>query len=142
MKKRILAAALSGMLLCACGAKNESSANNESSGEMQYIKTSVLYDTLVDMYDYPDQYLGKKYHIVGLFYPSTGDDGNTIYSVYAKQPNSDHGIGLELEWSDFSGLKEYDKITVEGVLEQRTGSNGGMHIEYLVLNVSSLEKRE
>ncbi len=137
MKKRILAAALCGMLLCACGKKKE-----ESSSEMQYIKTAVLYDTITDMYENPDQYLNKTYHMVGTLYPSKDDDGNVLYSIYAQQPGSDHGIGVELDWSDFSGFSDYDKVTVEGKLEQEHGQYQGEKIDYLVLRVSLLEKRE
>ena len=137
MKKRILAAALCGMLLCACGEKKE-----ESSSEMQYIKTAVLYDTITDMYENPDQYLNKTYHMVGTLYPSKDDDGNVLYSIYAKDPGSDHGIGVELDWSDFSGFSDYDKVTVEGKLEQEHGQYQGEKIDYLVLRVSLLEKRE
>ena len=43
MKKIAIIAAAAGLLLCACGEKAESSQ------EMQYIKTSVLYDTLMEM---------------------------------------------------------------------------------------------
>lgn len=136
MKQKILAAALCGMLLCACGEKEESSS------EMQYIKTAVLYDTLTDMYENPDAYLNKTYHMVGTLYPSKDDDGNVLYSIYATQPGSDHGIGLELDWPDFSGFSDYDKITVEGKLDQDHGQYQGKKIDYLVLRVSLLEKRE
>lgn len=135
MKKAAILAAAA-LLLCACGEKSESTQ------EMQYIKTSVLYDTLTDMYNNPDAYLGNTYHIVGTLYPSKDDDGNPIYSVYAKQPGSDHGIGLELDWKDFSGLKDYDTITVEGKLDQESGTYQGNQVDYLVLRVTSLEKRE
>lgn len=134
----IIAAALSCLLLSGCGAK-ESSADNEN--EMQYIKTSVLYDTLMNMYTYPDDYLGQKFHMVGQLYPST-DDGVQFYSIYAKPTSGGEGIGLELEYSDFSGLSDFDTITVEGTLEQRTDQHEGQERKYLVLNVSSLEKRE
>lgn len=136
MKKRMIAAAASAMLLCACGEKNESAK------DMQYIKTAVLYDTLTDMYDNPDQYLGKNYHIVGTLFLSKDDDGTEIYSVYAPQPNSDHGIGLELDWPDFSSVKEHDKIMVEGRLEREFGTYHGEATEYLVLRVTTLEKRD
>ena len=135
-KKLIIAAAASAMLLYACGEKNESSQ------EIEYIKTAVLYDTLSDMYANPDQYLGKTYHIVGTLYSSQDDDGTVIYSVYGTQQNSDHGIGLELDWSDFSNVKVNDKIMVEGKLERESGTFHGEKMEYLVLRVSTLEKRE
>ena len=131
MKKRIafLAAAL---LLTACG---------ESSQEMQYIKTSVTYDTLYDMYQDPDKYLGGLYHIVGKLYPSTDDDGNTFYSVYAEDSHGDEGIGLELDWESFDGIADYDLITVEGKLEKEKGTKNGSKIEYLILRCTSVEKR-
>ena len=137
MIKKWMPAAAAALLLCACGDKNGASQQ-----EMQYIKTSVLYDTLTDMYNNPDAYLGKTYHIVGTLYSSTDDDGKPIYSVYAKQPGSDHGVGLELDWSDFSGVQVDDKITVEGKLEQESGTYQGNQVDYLVLRVTSLEKRE
>lgn len=136
MKKRTIAAAASAMLLCACGEKNESAQ------DMQYIKTAVLYDTLSDMYENPDQYLGKNYHIVGTLFLSKDDDGTEIYSVYAQEPNSDHGLGLELDWSDFSSVQEHDKIMVEGKLERESGTYHGEQMEYLVLRVTTLEKRD
>lgn len=135
-KQTIIAAALSCLLLNGCGAK-ESSAENE----MQYIKTSVLYDTIMDMYSNPDNYLGRQFHMVGQLYPSTHGD-EQFYSIYAKPTSGGDGIGLELEWSDFSGLEDFDTITVEGTLEQRTGSDNGSHYGYMVLKVSSLEKRD
>lgn len=141
MKKCILAVAVSAMLLCACG-QSESSKADESSADMTYIKTSVLYDTLMDMYNAPENYLGKKYHIVGTLYTSEDDDGTKIYSVYARQMGSNEGIGLELDWSDFSSLENYDKIMVEGTLEQDQGTFHGNETEYLVLRVSALEKRD
>ena len=140
MKKRMTTAALAAMLLCACGDKSK--PEESSAQEMQYIKSMLLYDTICDMYENPDDYLGKTYHMSGTLYPSSDDDGKTIYSIYAKESGSDEGIGLELDWSDYSGLQSYDPITVEGTLEQDTGTYQGNEVDYLVLRVSSLEKRE
>lgn len=138
MKKRLFAVAGSTLLLCACG----NAESGDSSEKMQYIKTSVLYDTLTDMYNEPDNYLGKTFHIVGTLYTSEDDDGTKIYSVYAEQQGSDEGIGLELDWSDFSGIEVHDKIMVEGTLEREKGTFHGNEMEYLVLRVSTLEKRD
>lgn len=133
-KKTVFTLAVSAMLLTACGSKN-------STDDMQYIKTSVLYDTISDMYDNPDQYLGKKFHMVGTLYPSTEDDGTKLYSIYAEESPNSHGIGLELDWSDYSGLEDYDTVTVEGKLDKDKGMHDGEEVEYLVLRVSMLEKR-
>ena len=133
-KKTVFTLAVSAMLLTACGSKN-------STDDMQYIKTSVLYDTISDMYDNPDQYLGKKFHMVGTLYPSTEDDGTKFYSIYAEESPNSHGIGLELDWSDYSGLEDYDTVTVEGKLDKDKGMHDGEEVEYLVLRVSMLEKR-
>ncbi len=135
MKKIAIIAAAAGLLLCACGEKAESSQ------EMQYIKTSVLYDTLMEMYADPDSYLGQQFHMVGELYP-TKDGDETFYSIYGRPATNGEGIGLELEWSDFSGLNDYDTITVEGTLEERKDEHEGQERKYLVLKVSSLEKRE
>lgn len=143
MKKRVLAVTAAAMLLCACEKTESSSSTDESSSEMTYIKSSVLYDTLMDMYNTPDNYLGKQFHMVGMLYTSEDDDGTKIYSVYAEQMgSSDTGIGLELDWTDFSGIENYDKIMVEGVLERDKGTFHGEDTEYLVLRVSTLEKRD
>ena len=133
-KKTVFTLAVSAMLLTACGSKN-------STDDMQYIKTSVLYDTISDMYDNPDQYLGKNFHMVGTLYPSTEDDGTKFYSIYAEESPNSHGIGLELDWSDYSGLEDYDTVTVEGKLDKDKGMHDGEEVEYLVLRVSMLEKR-
>lgn len=139
MKKCFIAAAASAMLLCACG---QTESNEQSSAEMTYIKTSVLYDTLMEMYTSPDDYLGKDFHIVGTLFLSVDDDGTKIYSVYGNQQGREEGIGLELDWSDFSGLAEHDKIMVEGKLDREKGTYHGEETEYLVLRVTTLEKRE
>lgn len=123
-----------GILLASCGGE-------ASSDEMQYIKTSVTYDTLCDMYASPDSYLGKQFHMVGTLYPSTDDDGETFYSVYASDGDGGHGIGLELDWDDYSGIADFDTVTVEGRLEKENGTNEGEKVEYLILRVSMLEKR-
>ena len=133
--KRILSAAAAAMLLTSCGEQSSISQ------KMQYIKTSVMYDTLYDMYQNPDNYLGGQYHMVGTLYPSTDDDGNTFYSVYTSDSDGDHGIGLELDWSDYSGLQDHDRITVEGTLDRQKGTYNGEEVEYLILRVSMLEKR-
>lgn len=135
MKKIVLTAAAAALLLSACGEKAESSQ------EMQYIKTSVLYDTLMDMYSDPESYLGQQFHMVGELYPTTDGD-EKFYSIYGRPTSNGEGIGLELEWSDFDGLADYDKIAVEGTLEERKDQHEGQERKYLVLKVSSLEKRE
>ncbi len=142
MKYQYFAALAAGcMLLTACGKQNGSSA--EASGDMQYIKSSVTYDVITDMYLNPDNYLGKQFHIVGTLYPSTDHDGKKFYSVYAPaRTGGGEGIGLELDWQDFSGLSDNDRITVEGTLERTSGMHGGVEQQYLILRVSSLEKRE
>lgn len=125
------------MLLTACA---ESSAPEPQTSEMQYIKKVELFDTLTDMYNNPDQYLGKQYHMVGTLYPSV-EDNETFYSVYAEGKDG-HGIGLELDWKDFSGFEDYETVTVEGKLEKTSGEHDGQQIEYLILRVSKLEKRK
>ena len=131
--KKYLAAAAAVIFLTGCG----QSAEND----MQYIKTSVMYDTLTDMYQNPEQYLGKLYHMSGQFYPSESDDGTKIYSVYTEGSDG-HGIGLELDWSDYSGLNERDMITVEGKLDKEEFEHDGEKSEFLILRVTSLEKRD
>ena len=134
MKHRIYpAAALAAMLLTACG--------GESSQAMQFIKSVETYDTLSDMYQNPDSYLGKQYHIVGTLYPSTDANGEKFYSVYAEDSHGDDGIGLELDWSDFSGFADYDKITVEGTLDKEKETHDGASVEYLILRCTTVEKR-
>ena len=130
-KTAILAAGL--LLLTGCGETQDQ--------EVHYIKTSVMYNTLTDMYQNPDDYLGKIYHMTGTLYPSTDQNGQTFYSVYVEGADG-HGIGLELDYSSFEGLADYDTITVEGKLEKETGNVNGTQSEYLILRVSSLEKRE
>ena len=134
MKKELTVCAAA-LLLTACG--DTSSAPQE----MQYIKTSVTYNTIYDMYINSESYLGGLYHIVGTLYPSTDEDGETFYSVYAKSPDGE-GIGLELDWNDFSGIDDYDTITVEGTLDLEKGTHDGAEIEYLILRCTMVEKRE
>lgn len=123
------------LLLTACGEQSSVST------ELQYIKTSVLYQTMVDMYNDPDAYVGGNYHMVGILYPSKDDDDETFYSIYAKN-NDGAGIGIELDWEDYSGLSDFDTVTVEGRLEVDKGVHDGTEVEYLVLRVTMLEKRE
>lgn len=132
-KKIIAAACISASLLTACG--------GESSQAMRYIKSVETYDTIVDMYNNPNDYLGGTFHMVGTLYPSTDDAGETFYSVYAEDSHGDEGIGVELDWDDFSGFADYDMITVEGKLEKATGNVNGVHAEYLILRCTSVEKR-
>ena len=141
-KHRIIAGAAALLLLTACG-KQESADILPEEKTMTYIKTVSLYDTLTDMYNNPNDYLGKDFHMVGTLYPGTTDDGTKFYSVYTTDAHGDEGIGLELDWSDFSGIEDYDKITVEGKLDKFSAEdeNGESH-EYLILRCSSLTKRE
>ena len=134
---------LAALLLTACGDSSEISVPQE----MQYIKTSVLYDTITDMYQNPDRYVGGIYHMVGTLYPSVDDSGETFYSVYAPDADGDHGIGLELDWPDFSGFTDFETVTVEGRLEvaeaQQTvsGADHPEKVQYLILRTTRLEKR-
>ena len=136
--KKTAAALSAAMLLTGCG----DASSNAVPQEMQYIKTSVTYDTIYDMYENPDNYLGGTYHIVGTLYPSTDDDGEIFYSVYAADSHGDEGIGLELDWNDFSGIADYDTITVEGTLDKEKGTADGVSVEYLILRCTMVEKRE
>lgn len=138
--QKLFAALAAALLLTGCGEKN-SSQSAADDNDMQYIKTSVLYDTLMQMYSAPDDFLGKKFHMVGTLYPSTSD-GESFYSIYAKPSGGGEGIGLELEWDDFSGMQDYDTVTVEGTLKKEKSEHDGNQIEYLVLQVSSIEKRK
>lgn len=138
MNKKLFPLLTAMLLVTGCGSKTTEDSGDPA--DMQYIKSSVLYDTLMNMYSDPDSYLGKYYHMVGRLYPST-DDGETFYSVYA-EGTSGHGIGLELDWDDFSGFTDNETITVEGKLERETGTHDGETIHYLVLRVSKIEKRD
>ena len=133
MKKTVILAAAA-LMLSGCG-------KNTEENEMTYVKTSVLYDTLYDMYENPDDYLGKMYHITGQLYPSYDDDNKLFYSVYTESSDG-HALGLELDWLDYSGLSDYDTITVEGTLDKATQTHDGEESEYLILRVTSLEKRD
>ena len=135
--KRILLPVLFGsaVLLNGCGSKQES-----SEPEMVYVKSVLLYDTITDIYANPDQYLGKSYHMVGTLYPSEEDNGDKFYSIYAKPQTGGEGTGIELDWNDYSGFSDYDKVAVEGTLEKQTRSHHGVRNEYIVLKVSLLEK--
>ena len=139
--KRVISLLCAAVLLtgCAQGSQTESS----EAQKMNYIKRVMLYDTLTAMYNDPEPYLGKDYHMVGLLYFSEGDDGEPFYSIYARDPDGgDHGIGLELDWKSFDGLKHLDKVTVEGRLEKTTVRNEDSDLEILILRVSDLKKRE
>lgn len=134
--KRLFLITLTALLLTSCG-----EASSEESS-MRYIKRTVTYDTLSDMYQNPDNYLGDSFHIVGTLYPYYDDDGELFYSVYAEDEHGDEGIGLELDWDNFEGFADYDTVTVEGKLEKTTYTHEGAEQEYLILRVTSLEKRE
>lgn len=71
MKQKLMRIAAAGLLLSGCGKKTESSAADDT---MHYVKTSVMYDTIEDMYADPDSYVGKNYHFVGTLYPGTDDE--------------------------------------------------------------------
>lgn len=139
MRFRIIPALAAALILTACGDKNEDSGNP---GEMQYIKTSVLYDTIMNIYANPDSHLGKSYHMVGELYPTTTDEGETFYSIYAKGTGGQEGIGIELEWGDYSGFQDHETVTVEGTLEKQPRMHEGKEQEFLILHVTKLEKRE
>lgn len=139
LNMQALALTVCGMLLLS-GCGNPGSSDSEP--EMIYIKSVSLYDTITDMYTDPDAYLGKQYHMVGTLYPSTEDNGSKFYSVYAKSSDGSQGIGLELDWDDYSGFADNDKVTVEGTLEKQMRSLHGVRGDYIVLKVSLLEKRE
>ena len=127
---------LSVMLLSGCH-----SPEGSSEPEMIYVKTTTLYQTIMDIYEDPDSYLGKSYHMVGTLYPSEEDNGDKFYSIYAKPQTGGEGTGLELDWDDYSGFSDFDKVAVEGTLEKQTRSHHGVRNEYVILKVSMLEKR-
>lgn len=131
----VLAAAA---LLTGCGSDDSASLDKE---KMEYIKTSVAYETICAMYNNPKDYLGKYYHIVGELYPSYDDNGEKFYSVYVELSSGGDGIGIELEWDDFGDMQDYDKITVEGRLDTASGVHNGASVTYLVLHCSMVEKR-
>ena len=85
MKKTVIIPACV-LLLTGCG-----NSGSSAESDMTYIKTSVMYDTLYDMYQNPDQYMGKKFHMSGQLYPSKDDNGDTFYSVY-----TENGLSLNL----------------------------------------------
>ena len=140
MKSRLFPAVAAAVMLAAC---NSDTKNGDSGSEtdMQYIKTSVLYDTIMQIYSQPDDYLGKNYHMVGELYPSTKGD-EKFYSIYAKGTGGHEGIGLELDWNDFSGFQDHETVTVEGKLEKQPRMYDGKEQEFVVLHVTKLEKRE
>ena len=137
--KRILLPVLFGsaLLLNGCGAPK----NDSSETDMIFVKSVSLYDTIVDIYANPDQYLGKSYHMVGTLYPSEEDNGDKFYSIYAKPQGGGDGTGLELDWSDYSGFSDYDKVAVEGTLEKQERVHHGETAEFIVMKVTMLEKR-
>ncbi|MCQ2417790.1 MAG: hypothetical protein MJ071_08280 [Oscillospiraceae bacterium] len=137
MKKTAFTAAML-IILTSCGS-NQPAAEEQ---KMVYIKTAVMFDTLTDMYNNPEEYLGKQYHMSGTLYPYTDNNGNVFYSVYTEDQSSGHGIGLELDWEDFSSFEDYETVTVEGILEKTSIESDGNQQEYLILHVSSIEKRE
>lgn len=134
MKKKAGLFLVAALMLTGCGTQTDDT-------EMHYVKTSVLYDTLVDMYSNPDDYLGKNYHMVGTLYPTTDDD-ETFYSIYADGTGGAEGLGLELDWDDFSAYKDFDTIMVEGKIDRVTATHEGKEITYLVMRVSQIEKRD
>ncbi len=141
MRKSVLTA----LLLCAgCLTACNSQSSAPESTEMQYIKTSVFYDTVMDMYQNPDNYLGKQYHMVGTLYEIEDDEtGEVFRSIYGTSPTDrGEGIGIELRWDNFEGIAADDKITVEGTLDSEKGTHDGEEREFLILRVSMLEKRE
>ena len=141
MKRKLMIIPLlicSAMLLNGCG--NPENSNSES--EMIYVKSVSLYDTIVDIYADPDAYIGKSYHMVGTLYPSEEDNGDKFYSIYAKPQSGGEGTGLELDWNDYNGFSDYDKVAVEGTVEKQKRVHHGVRNDYLVLKVSMLEKRD
>jgi len=137
MKQNLIAIAAAGLLLTACG-------DASSEQEIQYIKSSVTYDTISAMYNEPESYLNKTYHMVGQFYPSTDhDSGEKFYSIYAENSGG-HGVGIEMDGSkvSYDGLEDYDTVTVEGKLEKQKMQHDGSEIEVLILRLTSIEKRE
>lgn len=130
MKKgKALLCALAALSLCGCGGDSE---------EMRYIKTSELYDTITDMYQHPDDYVGQNYHMVGTLYPAKDSAGETFYSIYAEGSDGGEGIGIELSKQDMSGFSDYDTVTVEGKLTVESDGD----TRYLLLNTTLLEKRQ
>ena len=128
-----------GLLFAGCA---EKSSTESAEKKIHYIKTSVMYDTLLDIYQNKDDYLGETLHMVGTLYPSKDDNDEIFYSIYAEPQSGGDGIGLELDWSDFSEFEDYDKIMVEGTLDQTTVQDQGRHREILILRVSTIEKRD
>ena len=128
----------SAILLTGCGEPE----NSDSGAEMTYVKSVSLYDTIVDIYANPDAYLGKSYHMVGTLYPSEEDNGDKFYSIYAKPQSGGEGTGIELDWNDYNGFSDYDKVAVEGKLEKQKRVHHGVRNDYIVLKVSMLQKRD
>ena len=142
---RILPAVLCVSLLGGCKGGESSGGTSKASvpTEMQYIKTREFYDVVTDMYNNPDNYLGGSYHLVGKLYSVTGDDGTVYYSVTGSSlSDRDESIGIELHGCDCSNLTVGDTITVEGTLATEKGEIDGEQREFLILNVSKLEKRD
>lgn len=134
---KILPYLLCGLLLCGCTEPNKSAES-----EMIYVKSVSLYDTIAEIYSDPESHVGESYHMVGTLYPSQDDDGETFYSIYAQPQGGGEGTGIELDWNDYSGFSDYDKVTVEGTLEIQQRMHHGEENDFLVMKVSLLEKRK
>ena len=125
------------LLLCGC-----TDPEQNSEPDLIYVKSVSLYDTIVEIYGDPEAYLGKTYHMVGTLYPSEDDNGETFYSIYAEPQGGGDGTGIELDWNDYDGFADFDKVTVEGTLEKQMRVHHGAQNDYIVLKVSLLEKRK
>jgi hypothetical protein len=123
---------------------NEDTNEENLDYDLTTMSNEMVYATVFDIVSYPENYIGKKIKIPGLYYVATNENVQKNYHyVMITDATTCCSQGIEFVWEDGSHVypDEYPEegtvIVVVGIFESYVDEDDGM--TYLRLNDSSMK---